>query len=191
MARGGKRPGAGRRKFPSEMGNYEVGYGKPPKEDRIKPGEVKNPKGRPTAGASMREWLNIFSTTKITEQKLRRFARDRKAPVVKRAAAERMLRMIEVSDIADLQAFLSGEKTLKELRDEGHNTEVVKKAKITDKGGHELELHDRSGADFDRIFDRTEGKPKQALELTGNVTYTPAPVNKLALPPHLAEKMVK
>ena len=41
---------------------YEVGYGRPPKHTRIKPGEVRNPRGRPkgqrNAATVLRETLN-------------------------------------------------------------------------------------------------------------------------------------
>jgi len=33
----------------------------------------------------------------------------------------------------------------------------------------EIELYDRGGADFDRILDRTEGKPKQSVDMNANV----------------------
>jgi len=35
--------------------DYEVGYGKPPKHTRFKPGQSGNPKGRPKASKSFRE----------------------------------------------------------------------------------------------------------------------------------------
>jgi hypothetical protein len=31
----------------------------------------------------------------------------------------------------------------------------------------EVELFDRAGIDFDRVLDRTEGKPRQTLEVEG------------------------
>ena len=37
----------------------------------------------------------------------------------------------------------------------------------------EIELHDRAGVDFDRISDRTEGKPKQTLDINQHRTITP------------------
>ena len=36
----------------SAEGDYEVGYGKPPKHSRFKPGQSGNPKGRPRVPAT-------------------------------------------------------------------------------------------------------------------------------------------
>ncbi len=48
---------------PSRNGNseYKVGYKHPPLETRIQPGEVRNPKGRPSGGASVKEWMNVMT----------------------------------------------------------------------------------------------------------------------------------
>jgi hypothetical protein len=156
--------------------NEKVGYGRPPKAHRFKPGQVANPKGRAaSAGTSIREWVNALAARELTELQVRRIARDKKAPLLKRAAAERMLRMVEAGDLADLEPYLDGSKTLAELRKAGINTEVVKKAKATrrtDEKGvevetRELELHDRAGEEFDRICDRTDGRPTQRMEVEG------------------------
>lgn len=146
----------------------------PPPEHRFKPGQSGNPKGRaPNAGATLREWINQLAAKDLTEQQLRRTARDPKAPWTKRAAAERVLRTLEHGDLADMQEFLDGEKNLVDLRNMGINTEVIKRSKArrrtcTDKAGNvevtverELELHDRAGGDFDRVSDRTDGRPTQ------------------------------
>lgn len=49
-------------------GNYEVGYGKPPKHSRFKPGRSGNPKGRPKASKNMatilEERLSQFITVR-------------------------------------------------------------------------------------------------------------------------------
>jgi hypothetical protein len=37
---------------------YKVGYGKPPKQHRIKKGEVRNPRGRPRKAQSFEAFLN-------------------------------------------------------------------------------------------------------------------------------------
>lgn len=161
-------------KIPAEQG--KVGYGRPPAEHRFKPRKSGNPKGRPpSAGSTLIEWLNILAGKDFTEAQIRRIARDKRSPWTKRAAAERVLRTLEAGDLADFQPYLEGTKTLEDLRDDGLNTELVKKGKTTvrtDKDGtetqtREIELHDRSGADFDRIADRTEGKPTQRMEMEG------------------------
>jgi hypothetical protein len=90
----------------------------------------------------------------------------------KRTAAERMIRTLEAGDLADFAPYLAGEKSLAELKAAGVNTEIVKKAKVkvrtTENGTEterEIELFDRAGADFDRVLDRTEGKPRQTMEI--------------------------
>lgn len=131
-----------------------------------KPGEVRNPKGRKTAGATIREWINSLAEQGLSEAKLRKVARDRKLPWPKRAAAERILRTLEVGDLADMEAVLHGDQTLQDLRGSGVNTEVIKKIKVkvrTDSEGNqeverELELYDRAGVDFDRVIETTDGK---------------------------------
>ncbi len=44
------------------VGDYEVGYGKPPKSGQIKKGERRNPKGRPTE--RNREQVDVAATLK-------------------------------------------------------------------------------------------------------------------------------
>lgn len=143
-----------------------------------KKGQSGNPKGRPTAGATLREWLNIFADQNLTEKALRKIARDPVVPWPKRAAAHRVVRMLESGDLADFSGLLRGENNLEDLRGMGINTEVIKKLKQktrvvpTGDGSseeiieREIELHDRAGLDFDRVFDRTEGRPSQAVDLT-------------------------
>jgi len=138
-----------------------------------KPGKVRNPAGRRTAGAVVKEWLNSFAEGKVTEQDLRRIARDPSVDWARRTAAERMLRTLEAGDLADFADYLNGSKSLAELKAAGVNTEIVKKAKVkvrtladeTTETEREIELFDRAGADFDRVLDRTEGKPRQVVEL--------------------------
>lgn len=154
----------------------------PPPEHRFPPGQSGNPAGRPTAGASVREWLNVLADKDLSEDEIRAIARDKKASWTKRTAAERMLRTLEAGDIADFAGLLSGENRLEDLRGMGINTEVVKKfkqktRKVSVGNGEteevierEIELHDRAGDDFDRICDRTEGRPKQ--EITQHVDGT-------------------
>lgn len=152
----------------------------PPVEHRWKPGQSGNPDGRPSAGMTIKEWINKMGAEDLTEAELRKVARSKSAPWTKRAAANRILRTLETPDMADFQDACDGVADLKSLRDAGLNTEVVKKMKVKTRtigGGHgeepvveverELELHDRAGEDFDRIMDRTEGKAKQVSEITG------------------------
>jgi hypothetical protein len=136
-----------------------------------KPGEVRNPKGRTTAGASIREYMNAMAEAELTETELRTIARSKVQPWTRRAAAERILRTLETGDVADFLPVVEGKKTLKELRDEGINTEVVKKIKPSEHGV-EIELHDRAGADVDRIMDRTDGRPKQTVDVNNTTTIT-------------------
>src|SRR5439155_17562829 len=118
-------------------------------------------------------WLNSFAETKLNEQELRAIARDKSVEWSKRTAAERMIRTLEAGDLADFQPYLAGEKSLEELRQAGINTELVKKAKVkvrtlddgTTETEREVELFDRAGTDFDRVCDRTEGRPRQVVEV--------------------------
>lgn len=154
----------------------KVGYGNPPMHSRFQKGESGNPAGRKTAGAYVREWLNVLAEKELSESELRAIARDKAAPWTKRTAAERILRTLEAGDLADMEPVLDGVETLTDLRNRGINTEVVKKMKVktrtTDDGAREvdreIELHDRAGEDFDRILDRTLGKPAQAIDVTSN-----------------------
>ena len=144
-----------------------------------KPGEVRNPAGRTSAGAVALEWCNMFAERGTKEKELREIAADKEEPPAKRAAAIRMVRWLENGDLSDFAGLLRGENSLEDLRAMGINTEVVKKFKqktrrvpagnnaVDEVIEREIELHDRSGSDFDRILDRTVGHPKQAMEISG------------------------
>jgi hypothetical protein len=199
MAHGGTRPNSGRprknranliskkpttnnAKIPAEQGI--VGYKNPPSQYSFKPGQSGNPNGRPTAGATLREWVNVLAAKNLSEKELRRLARDQKVPWPKRAAANRILRTLEVPDLADLEDVLTGDVTLKQAREQGLNTEVVKKMKVKtryvlNRDGdaekeieREVELFDRAGVDFDRVTEHTDGRPAQGLHLSGEVNQT-------------------
>jgi hypothetical protein len=53
----------------SEDRNYEVGYGKPPKHTRFKPGQSGNPKGRKPSSKNVMTLLEqtLFDTVKVRE----------------------------------------------------------------------------------------------------------------------------
>ncbi len=57
----------------------------PPKEHRWKPGESGNPKGRPNAGASVREWMNVMQDW--NQQQLKAVLDDADTPAHKCSAA--------------------------------------------------------------------------------------------------------
>lgn len=148
----------------------------PPVDTRWKSGETGNPGGRPSVGASAKEWMNILDEKvqqgELDEDGLRAVARDKRMPPSKRAAATRLLHMIESSDLADYDDLCDGTTTLSKLREKGVNTAVVKKIKtrrLYDKDGkdtgveREVELHNRTGEDFDRVLDRTVGRPTQEI----------------------------
>ena len=140
-----------------------------------RPGEVRNPAGRKTAGATIKEHLNALAERNLTAKQLRTIARSDREPWTRRAAAERILRTLETGDLADMEGLLNGSVSLAELRETGVNTEVIKKVRTkvrtlddgTTETEREVELFDRAGIDFDRVLDRTEGKPRQTLEVEG------------------------
>lgn len=161
----------------------------PPPEHRFKPGQSGNPAGRPCAGATIKEHINVMAAAELPESELRGIARDARAPWTKRAAANRILRTLETPDLADFQDAVDGVADLQSLRDSGLNTEVVKKMKVKTKTykdpttespvtetEREIELFDRAGEDFDRIIDRTAGKPtqhnKSEVDLKADVQIT-------------------
>ncbi len=137
-------------------------------------GQSGNPKGRTNAGNTLIEHINAFSVSDLTEKQLRKIARDPNTGWTRRTAAIRVLRSMEDPDLADFQDIVTRDKTVKQMRDAGVNTSVIKKIKPTE-FGVEIELHDRSGDDFDRISDRTDGRPTQRLEVKDDSTLkTPA-----------------
>lgn len=111
----------------------------------------------------------------LTERSLRAISKDHRVGSNKRTAAQRLLRMMECGDLADMQGLCDGSQTLAELRESGVNTEVVKKVKTRTRSlmengetvgvevEREVELHDRSGDEFDRVMDRTKGRPRQEI----------------------------
>ena len=182
----------------------------PPAEHRWAQGQSGNPAGRPkTAGASVQEHMNAIAAADLSELDIRKIARDKSLPWSRRAAAERMLRTLETGDIADFAGWQRGENNLEDLRAMGINTEVVKKIKqktrkVPIPGGkgeieeiveREIELHDRAGADFDRVMDRTLGKPTQAMDLTSDgksisFAFVVAKPGGPAIPPALPDPNV-
>jgi hypothetical protein len=173
--------------------NHEPGAGNggvvPPVEHRFQPGTSGNPKGRRNAGATIADWMNALAAKELTEADLRKIHGDPKQPQPRRIAAERLLHSLS-PDMADYEPFLDGTKTLAELKASGVDTSAVKKAKTRvhtdDKGGttviREIELHDHSGAEFDRICDRTNGKPATPLQLMGELPVAVRIITPLTAP---------
>jgi len=155
------RPGAGR------------GGVVPPAEHRFKPGQSGNPGGSRSAGAYLTEWLNALVLA--TEADLRRIVQDRRAPVLKRSAAERILHAL-MPPLSAFEGLINGTQTLADLEAAGTDTSMIKKFKERQEYNadgnvvgvtRELELHCLAGEEFDRIADRTEGRPTQKLDVQG------------------------
>lgn len=157
----------------------------PSKKDQFPPGTTGNPKGRPTAGATMIEWANVLgdSARPTLEPELRRIEADPNQPPLKRAAALWILSLIDRPNLADYEPLLKGAVGLEQLRKGGVDTRHIKRLKQKsrrevvgeEKDGtpieedvieREIELHDRIGEAFDRIADRTHGRPRQQVDLT-------------------------
>ena len=93
-----------RRKSPPES-DYEVGYGRPPKRGRFKPGQSGNPKGRPRGRKNIHTILEetLFRLVTITEN-----GRKRKVPAIEAL----FLSLLRKSLDGDMRAF---EKLTKQL----------------------------------------------------------------------------
>lgn len=180
---------AGEAKLPKDQGEYKVGNCKPPLETRFQPGQSGNPEGRKTAGATIKEHINSLSNADLSEAELRKIARDKEQPWTRRAAAERILRTLEAPDISDFAGLLRGEDALEDLRAMGVNTEPIKRFKqktrkvavpgqpgeVEEVIDREIELFDRAGDEFDRVCDRTSGRPQQDVKVTAEVTHEVRP----------------
>lgn len=138
-------------------------------------GQSGNPAGRRTAGANVTEEMNSLSARRVTPAQLRKIVDDPKTDYNRYLAALRMLRSIENPNMARYEAYLEGKDSLEDLEGKGIDTTLVKKAKITvvesessTTTRREIELHDRSLAEAEFVCDRTEGRPKQALEVSSD-----------------------
>jgi hypothetical protein len=150
----------------------------------IQPGEARNPNGRKSAGATIREWVNSFAEADLNIDQLRKIAKDPKEGWTRRAAAERIIRTMESGDLADFEDVIQGRTGLKDLRQSGIITEVVKKLRQKSRRvpvgdgeteeiiEREIELHDRAGADFDRVVEQTDGTPVQRQAITQHSSIT-------------------
>lgn len=142
----------------------------------VKPGEVRNPAGRPSAGASVKEWFNGLCDT--PEGELERIAKDKEEAPKRRAAAIQWLDILAGAvDLADLEAYIEGATKLSDLKATGIAARAIRKVKETRKSGdwgeevkREVEMSDRGGQALDRIMDRTEGKPHQTQTVTNEIS---------------------
>ena len=156
-------------KSPEERAKAGKGGVIPPEHSRFRKGVANNPKGRPNLGASMIEHLHRMSAW--DRRDLQRVAKSEKHPAVERAAAIRVLRMLEDPDHSDFESFIRGEATLAELRNKSINTKVVKRVKVETRPDgterREIELRDTSGDDFDRLMEWTASRPPARHEVSG------------------------
>ncbi len=94
-----------RRRKPPRKSDYDVGYGRPPKRSRFKPGQSGNPKGRPKGRKNIR---TIFEETLYKPVTITENGRKRKVPAIEAL----LLRLRNMSLEGDLRAF---DKLLKQL----------------------------------------------------------------------------
>jgi hypothetical protein len=94
-----------RRRNPPPEGDYEVGYCRPPKRGRFKPGQLGNPKGRPKGRKNIRA---IFEETLYKPVTVTENGRKSKVPAIKAL----LLRLLNKSLEGDLRAL---DKLLKQL----------------------------------------------------------------------------
>src|SRR4051812_27652554 len=85
----------------------------------FKPGQSGNPLGRPSAGATVKEWCNSLMQRNLTKKQLLAITRKDGIPIGESVAALHLLRMAENPDLADYTPFLDAEKDLVQLRKKG------------------------------------------------------------------------
>jgi hypothetical protein len=144
---------------------------------RFPPGQSGNPSGRPSAGLSILEFVNVLQGS--TEADLQVLARDKFAPVNKRIAAELWLRaVLPLGDLADFGSLLTGESDLAALRDAGVDTRIIKRVVVNEgkDGTRRITVELRDGiaeSNFDKLLDRTVGRAVQRQEITVEPTRAP------------------
>lgn len=117
-----------------------------------------------TLGAEM---LNLMhSWRKKTPADMHRILASPESTLAMRGAAIRLLQLAERPDMAQFEAYIDGQKNLDQLAKSGVDTGQIKRLRRS-KEAREIELHDRSGEEFDRAVDRTHGKPMQAIRVDG------------------------
>lgn len=140
------------------------GCGKP-----FQPGQTGNPKGRPSAGVTILEWVNYLSSLEPSRKELLAIISDDDESAPKQIAAIRLLEASERRDMADYAPVAEGSATLDDLRKRGVDTTALRKYAVHPGEfgtARSLELRDRAGEAFDRLLDRTLGKAIQRIDAT-------------------------
>lgn len=151
----------------------------PPVEHRFTKDNKAGGGRKPNAGNTIKECINSLSAKGLTRSELATIARSNVRPSTEVIAAGRLLEAMERPDLADFTELVSGEKTLRQVRDDGIDTAVLKKVKETSRyvpsgdGEYdrevtrEVEAHDRSRAASVALLEQTDGKPSQTIDITG------------------------
>ncbi|MET4805591.1 DUF5681 domain-containing protein [Limibacillus sp. MBR-115] len=98
-----------------KSGDYEVGYGKPPKHSRFKSGQSGNPKGRPKDTKNMKTVLINALNEPVTLTENGRQRRITKAE----ASVARLLHMAMGGNVTALRLFLSLLPLVEDQSEEG------------------------------------------------------------------------
>lgn len=123
-----------------------------------------------TAGGRAKQFVNAMREMALGD--VRRVWKNRASPVLKRAAALRLIRCLENPDLAAFCKLMRAEETLTEARRRGVPTHQIKRmrpvvGRDADNAdvliGYEIELWDRGQKEWESLLHETDGKPAETV----------------------------